>query len=62
MIHKIYSAFAAGATAMVSGLFAVVVSLLIGPIALDTTSRWWMLPACSWIAGLGFLVTAILTA
>jgi hypothetical protein len=62
MIHKIYSAFAAGATAMVSGLFAVVVSLLIGPIALDTTSRWWMLPACCWIAGLGFLVTAILTA
>ncbi len=61
MIHKIYWAFAAGATAVVSGLFAVVVSLLIGPIALETT-RKWMLPACCWIAGLVFLVTAIVTA
>ena len=62
MIHKIYCAFAAGATAVVSGLFAIVVSLLIGPIALETTSRQWLLPACCWIAGLVFLVTAVVTA
>src|SRR5947209_872469 len=62
MIHKIYWAFAAGATAVVSGLFAVVVSLIIGPIALETTSRPWLLPACCWIAGLVFLVTAMVTA
>jgi len=60
MIHKIFAAFAAGATVIVSGLLGLLLSLLIGPITMEPMRRRW-LPISFLAGGLGVLVIAIVT-
>lgn len=59
MIHKIYSAFVDGSTLFVSALLGLLLSLLIGPIAMETASRRWLLSLAFVAGGLGLLLTAI---
>lgn len=59
MVHKIYSAFVGGSTLFVSALLGLLLSLLIGPIALETTSCRRLLSLSFVVGGLGLLLTAI---
>ena len=58
MIHKIFFAFAAQSTLMVSALLGLLLSLLIGQIAAISSKRW-LLPLLLAMAGLGLFVTAV---
>jgi hypothetical protein len=60
MIHKLFSAFAAQSTLMVSVLLGLLVSLLIGQIVSGTSSRRWLLPSLVGTTALGLLITAII--
>lgn len=58
MIHKIFAAFAAGSTMIVSALLGVLLSLLIGPIVMGARSRRW-LPLSFITGGLALLIAEI---
>jgi hypothetical protein len=60
MIHKLFSAFAAQSTFMVSVLLGLLLSLLIGQIVSGTSSRQWLLPSLVGTTALGLLITAII--
>ena len=59
MIHKIFLAFAAQSTPMVSALLGLLLSLFIGQIAATTSSKRWLLPLLLAMAPLGLFVTAV---
>lgn len=59
LAHKIFWAFARGSAALVGALVGLVFSLL-GGIILEQMSRRWLLPALLAIAGVVFLITALI--
>jgi peptidase M28-like protein len=59
MIHKIYWAFAAQSGTFVGALLGLLLSLLVGPVAVEQRSKRWVLPASLAIAGAGLFITAI---
>src|SRR6476660_1238905 len=59
MIHKIYWAFAAQSGTFVGALLGLLLSLLVGPLALEQRSRRWLVPTLLAVAGVGLFLTAI---
>jgi hypothetical protein len=59
MTHKIYWAFAAQSGIFVGALLGLLLSLLVGTITLQQSSRRWLLPTSLAIAGAGLFITAI---
>jgi hypothetical protein len=59
MIHKIFFAFAAHSTLIVSALLGLVFALVIAQITQET-SRRWLLPLLLAVAGTGLMVMAVI--
>jgi hypothetical protein len=59
MIHKIYWAFAAQSGIFVGALLGLLLSLLVGPVALEQRSGRWLLPTSLAIVGAGLFIMAI---
>jgi hypothetical protein len=59
MIHKIFFAFAAHSTLIVSALLGLLLALLIGQMALEAMSRRWLLPVLLAVAGTGLFIAAV---
>jgi hypothetical protein len=59
LAHKIFWAFGSGSIVLVSAMLGLVMSLLIGQIGSEQTTRRWLLPTFLASAGVALFVTAI---
>jgi hypothetical protein len=59
LAHKIFWAFSSGSTVLVSAMLGLVMSLLIGQVGLEQTTRRWLLPTLLLSTGVALFVTAI---